>query len=258
MRNKFGESTHTQSDSSRPGVRKIHLKVEMRKHNVALWKTMMWLKMGVSESKSQHLREIYLSLLQMNLLLLIIEMNRFIIVIGCIMWIHHHYALFNTEQTFDPLPLIYHDKRQTNLSRATLRNRPRTCGVHTWWSWHKQRTDSWVVFSLYEKKEGATLLFSLGSSITSVLGIEDSKTEQREKTTAKTVTSAALSMLPLKLTTRAFSNSFLLLEKLFISHFQCPGSKCPSRGAWEMCSSWPRAREQVPLLCEKGLPGPAK
>ena len=39
-------------------------------------------------------------------------------------------------------------------------------------------------------------------------------------------------MLPLKLTTRAFSNSFLHFEKPFISHFQCSGSKSTTHGAW--------------------------
>lgn len=188
----------------------------------------------------------------MNLLLLIIEINGFIIVIGSIIWIHHHYALFNTEQTFDPLPLIYHDKRQTNLSRATLRNRVFTCGVHTWCSWHKQHTDSWVVFSLQKKKEGATLLFFSQLFNYISIGHWEFKNRGVRKTTAKTVTSAALSMLPLKLTTHAFSNSF----RLFLSHFRCSGSKCPARAVWEMCSSWPCASEQVPLHC-KGLLGSA-
>lgn len=60
------------------------------------------------------------------------------------------------------------------------------------------------------------------------IGHTDFKNRGERKTTAKTVTSAALSMLPLKLTTRAFSNSFLHFEKLFISHFQCCGSKRPT------------------------------
>lgn len=43
------------------------------------------------------------------------------IVIGYIMSIHHHYGLFNSQQTFDLPALIYHEQRQTNLRRATLR-----------------------------------------------------------------------------------------------------------------------------------------
>lgn len=42
------------------------------------------------------------------------------IVIGYIMSIHHHYGLFNSQQTFDLPALIYHEQRQTNLRRATL------------------------------------------------------------------------------------------------------------------------------------------
>lgn len=55
-------------------------------------------------------------LLQMNLPLLIIETNALVMVTGYRMGIHHHYGPFNTEQTFDPVLLIYHDTRQTNLS----------------------------------------------------------------------------------------------------------------------------------------------
>lgn len=146
------------------------------------------------------------------------------------MSIHHHYSLFNTEQTFDPLLLIYHDKRQTNLSSATLRDRSCTCGVHTWWSWHKQHLDGWAMFSLQEeKKGGGTLLFSkLFNDIS--IGHAVVKNRGERKTTAKTVTSAALSMLQWKLTTHAFSNSFLLFEMVFIPHIQCSGSKQPAKG----------------------------
>lgn len=72
--------------------------------------------------------KMYLHFITMNLFLFIIEINGFIIVMGYIMGIHHHYSLFNTEQTFDRLLLIYRDKRQTNLSRATLRDR----SLHMW------------------------------------------------------------------------------------------------------------------------------
>lgn len=103
------------------------------------------------------------------------------------------------------------------------------------------------------KKRGANLFFfyfffysQLFNDIS--IGHTDFKNGGERKMTAKTVTSAALSMLPLKLTARAFSNSFLPFEKLFISHFQCSGSKRTAHGAWEMCSSWPCASEQVSLF----------
>lgn len=72
----------------------------------------------------------------MIFLTLIIENNALMIVIGYIMSIHHHYGLFNSQQTFDLPALIYHEQRQTNLRRATLRREGQgpslTCGAHTW------------------------------------------------------------------------------------------------------------------------------
>lgn len=58
-------------------------------------------------------------------------MNALMIVIGYIMQIHHHYGLFNSKQTFDLPVLIYPEQRQTNLSRAALRERRLAHVVHT-------------------------------------------------------------------------------------------------------------------------------
>lgn len=166
-------------------------------------------------------------------------MNGFIIVIGYIMWIYHHYALFNTEQTFDPLPLIYHDKRQTNLSRATLRNRLCTCGVHTWWSWHKQHTGGWVVFSLYKKKEGATLLFFSQLFNYISIGHRDLKKQRRKKNDSKNSDISSLVNVavkinnPVLLVTHSYSlksSSSLIFNALDQSVLPMVHGKCALHG----------------------------
>lgn len=104
-----------------------------------------------------------------------------------------------------------------------------------------QTGEQCFLFRRRSKRGHPAFFFSFSQLFNDIsIGHTDFKNGGERKTTAKTVTSAALSMLPLKLTTHAFGNTFLPFEKLFISHFQCSGSKRTAHGAWEMCSSWPK------------------
>lgn len=75
------------------------------------------------------------------------------------------------------------DRRQTNLRRVTLKHGSCTCGVHTWWSRHKQHSQPWVVFSLWKTKSnrrGYFFLFHLTFSSLNKCSVVPSKLASHE------------------------------------------------------------------------------